>query len=327
MEIEGSSLDRILIQLYKALLEKGRINREASRGPNKELLGLTIRLTNPLSRLSRSEDRGRPFSALGELLWYLTGSDSLYFIHPYISAYEKESLNGVLPGAYGPRLFNMRGQYNQLENIIKVLTKSPGSRRAVIQLFDASDIQERLPEIPCTTTMQFHVRDGKLYLSVTMRSNDAYLGFPHDVFCFTMLQEMVARKLGLELGDYIHHAGSMHIYTDREKGALEYIEEGFQKPIYMPRMPDGDPFELVEKIKNLELRLRRQDNFDAQTEMESDYWSDFMRLLQVFWAKGDIPQITSLLKQFKNSVYRSHLEGRLDTMKRKAEEYTKKKDR
>jgi thymidylate synthase len=34
----------------------------------------------------------------------------------------------------------------------------------------------------------------------TMRSNDAYLGLPHDVFCFTMLQEIIARSLGREIG-------------------------------------------------------------------------------------------------------------------------------
>lgn len=42
-----------------------------------------------------------------------------------------------------------------------------------------------------------------------MRSNDAYLGFPHDVFFFTMIQELVARSLGIRVGDY-HHFATTH---------------------------------------------------------------------------------------------------------------------
>jgi thymidylate synthase len=42
---------------------------------------------------------------------------------------------------------------------------------------------------------QFHLSEKQLHLSVTLRSNDAYWGLPHDVFSFTMIQEMMARRL------------------------------------------------------------------------------------------------------------------------------------
>ena len=71
----------------------------------------------------------------------------------------------------------------------------------MIQLFNAEDISSEHKEVPCTTTMQFFQRDGRLHMAATLRSNDAYKGVPHDVFCFTMLQEMIACQLGVELGD------------------------------------------------------------------------------------------------------------------------------
>ena len=212
MEISAESVDGLILHLYKALDRYGGRNEGSTRGPCTELLGVTLRLSNVQARLSRSENRGKPFSAIGELLWYLSGSDKLEFIEPYVPRYKKEAVNGVLPGAYGPRLFQMRGQINQITNICDLLSRKPSSRRAVIQLFNAEDLVGNLPEIPCTTTMQFHRRDEKLHMSVTMRSNDAYLGLPHDLFCFTMIQELVASYLRVETGEYIHHAGSMHVY-------------------------------------------------------------------------------------------------------------------
>lgn len=44
-----------------------------------------------------------------------------------------------------------------------------------------------------------------------MRGNDAVTGLLCDVFSFTLLQEFAARQLGVEVGSYTHHVGSMHI--------------------------------------------------------------------------------------------------------------------
>ena len=197
MEIVRDNLDDVLIELYKGLLAEGSANH-GSRGGTVELLGVTLRVLQPRARLSRSEDRGKPFSAIGELLWYLSGSDRLEFIEPYIKRYADDAVGGILQGAYGPRFLKKNGSINQIQNIIDLLTRKPGSRRAVIQLFDAEDIATEKKEIPCTTALQFHLRDGVLHMSATMRSNDAYWGLPHDVFCFTMLQEMIARRLGAD---------------------------------------------------------------------------------------------------------------------------------
>jgi thymidylate synthase len=186
MEIQGDCLDHVLHRLYQELLQNGQPHT-GSRGNTLELIGVAIGILKPRARISRSENRGRPFSALGELLWYLSGSDKLEFIEPYIPQYTKDAVDGKIQGAYGPRLLAMRGKIDQLASIERLLIEKPGSRRAVIQLFNAEDIATHHEEVPCTTTLQFHMRRGFLHMSVTMRSNDAYLGLPHDVFCFTML--------------------------------------------------------------------------------------------------------------------------------------------
>lgn len=307
MEIEQKSLDDVLIKLYKRLIESGNENR-STRGINLEILGVTIRIEHPRNRLSRSENRGKPFSAIGELFWYLSGSNKLEFIYPYIRDYEKDAEDGVLPGAYGPRLFGSNEfSVNQIMNVVDILTRKPSSRRAVIQLFDSKDIESGHKEIPCTTTLQLHIRENVMHMSTTMRSNDAYLGLPHDVFCFTMLQEMLACRLGVELGSYIHHVGSMHIYERHIENAENYITEGYQKPNEMPIMPSGNPFDIVDELLHAEWLARKGVNFQASEFVNDGYWSDIIRMIQAYWIRIRKEDPRKLKDEFVNEVYLQYL--------------------
>ncbi len=309
MEISGESLDEILIDLYEKLLNSTLHNR-GSRGSTLEMLGVLLRISKPRARLSRSENRGKPFSALGELLWYLTGSDKFDFIQPYVPRYSQDATDGILHGAYGPRFFAMRGNIDQIENVARLLNRRPTSRRAVIQLFNAEDIASEHKEIPCTTTLQFHLRESRLHLSVTLRSNDAYWGLPHDVFCFTMLQEMMACRLEADLGEYCHYVGSMHAYDKFFGKMREYIAEGFQKAVEMPTMPPQDPFALVGLLLEAEKRARRGDRVVAAELTRDPYWADIIRLIQVFWASGQNERLNELKAEFVHPIYRSYLESR-----------------
>ena len=103
MEIQGECLDHVLHGLYQKLLRNGQPHT-GSRGDTLELLGVAIGILKPRARISRSENRGRPFSALGELLWYFSGSDELEFIDPYVPEYRNDAVDGKIQGAYGPRL-------------------------------------------------------------------------------------------------------------------------------------------------------------------------------------------------------------------------------
>lgn len=316
VEIERESLDAVLHQLYKEIDAHGR-QHAGSRGNTLELLGVSLRITNPRARISRSENRGKPFSALGELLWYLSGSDSLDLIEPYVSEYAREAVGGILEGAYGPRLLAMRGSIDQFASVEKLLRKKPGSRRAVVQLFNAEDIAADHVEVPCTTTLQFHQREGRLHMSATLRSNDAYWGLPHDVFCFTMIQEMMARRLGISLGEYHHFVGSMHVYDDYLAEMRAYLAEGFQQVHAMPAMPEGNPFGRVDVLLALEGRLRQGEPIDVDAEMGDPYWADIARLLQVFWsrkhassAEDHVRRLDEIRAQLASPSYGPYVDGR-----------------
>ena len=94
MHIVRETLDDVLLQLYPELLGSTSVVL-ASRGEFTEAIGALIEIQNPRARLSRSETRGKLFSSLGELLWYLSRDNQLVFIERYLSHYREESDDGV----------------------------------------------------------------------------------------------------------------------------------------------------------------------------------------------------------------------------------------
>ncbi|MDZ4194141.1 thymidylate synthase [Ectopseudomonas hydrolytica] len=278
MFIKGDTVDDLLKKVFKEVLDNG-IETEPTKGKTKELPGVLLKLTNPLGRLSRTEGKGTIFSCLGELLWYLSGSNQLNQIQYYIQHYDQYSDDGkTIFGAYGPKLFGVNGQF---PSVIQALRERSSTRKAVIQLFSSSDIEAPHKDIPCTCTLQFLVRDGKLSLYTTMRSNDAYKGLPHDIFAFTMLQELTARKLAIPMGEYGHYVTSLHIYLDDLDRIERFQNEGWQEKVYMPSMPEGDQTRNVLRLLKHERELRLLNKRVSGAHLDT-YWRDLSILLEVF---------------------------------------------
>ncbi|QOG03480.1 thymidylate synthase [Flavobacterium sp. MDT1-60] len=306
MFIEENTLDDLMHKVLGALINIP-VNNKATKGRNSEIFGALLKLNNPLARLSRSETKGKSFSPLGELLWYLSGSNSLEFIQFYLGDYSQYSDDDLtIHGGYGPRIFNMHGEFNQFQKIIDLLKNKPSTRRAVIQLFDASDLKISYNDIPCTCFLQFAIRDEKLNLFVSMRSNDAFKGLPHDIFCFTMIQEIVARSLDFEIGEYYHSVSSLHLYEDDIEKAKKYINEGLQSSKFqMPPMPKENVFEKIEIIKEYENKIRNEVDFNIDNIEIDPYWYDLIILLKIhsLYKNNKIVEIEKIKEKISSKIY------------------------
>ena len=189
----------------------------------------------------------------------------------------------------------------------------------MIQLFDASDITADFKEIPCTCSIQFLIRDQKLNMYVSMRSNDAYWGLPHDIFSFTMLQEIIARKLGVDLGQYYHSVGSLHLYDNQQVNAQQYLDEGFQSTtIAMPPMPLEDPFPSLEVVKIQEKLIRTtEDTIIDYSKCGEKYWCDLIRLLSIHkLLKYNKPLDIENVKNDIDQRYLTYINKRLSTLQK-----------
>lgn len=279
-----------------------------TKGACREINGITLELRHPLARISQSEARGKLISALGELCWYLSGSDDATVMNYYVGGYDENADNGInVHGAYGPRLFPPSGS-GAFATVQHLLGRKPNSRQAVIQIFSMRDIEEYHKDVPCTCFLQFLVRDSRIHLIVSMRSNDIIKGFPHDVFAFTMLQEVLARSLSLELGWYKHNVGSFHLYyepTDLQL-ARQFLNEGFQSTTgRMPPMPPGDPWPSIQRLLQAEAEIRQGLGLSIDLTSLDPYWADLIRILQAYkYSKmGNDAGVEQVLGTLSNNFY------------------------
>ncbi len=315
MHIKKRTIDDLLNDVFRNIFNEG-IEVIPTQGKNMEIFGASLVLENPKARLSQTESRGKAFSAIGELLWYLSGSNRLDFIEYYLPNYYKFSDDGkTVYGAYGTRLFSKSSDKNQIEVVANKLRSKPNSRKAVIQIFDRVDILEPHKDVPCTCTMQFVIRRDRLKMAVHMRSNDAYIGLPHDIFSFTMLQEILARELGVEVGTYHHLVGSLHLYERNKEQASTYLKEGYQSlEVEMPDMPPGSQWDQIEIVLKLEKTLRENQTINTQDYKSlNSYWKDIVLLLQIHakFKNGDTINIDYLKQQLQYSGYKTFVEDKL----------------
>jgi thymidylate synthase len=258
--------------------------------------------------MSRTESRCLLFGALGELLWYLAGSDDLAFIQYYVPRYPKDGVDiPTVRAAYGPRL------REQIDWVIELLRAKSTTRRAVIPIYQAIDCDISHREVPCTCTLQFLLRENRLELLVHMRSNDAFLGLPGDVFSFTMIQELVARALGAEMGRYKHFAGSLHLYDVDHQKAKHFIDEGWQSKASMPLMPSGDQRPHLHQLLQLEESIRNGLNPAIPVSMP-DYWKDLAYLLKIYRAdhkdKASAKRVKALREKISNPIFGPYIDKR-----------------
>ena len=280
--VEGNNMDEILISTIKLINQNGI--RANPRGMwIKEILGYGFTLQNPRNRLIYNPERkfALPF-ALGEFLWYLRGSDSCDIISYYNSKYVKYSDDKLtLNGAYGKRIFSsVQDNKSQWDKIVEKLKSDNCSRQAVISIYSKEDIFTNSKDIPCTSTIQFFIRDNKLNCIVNMRSNDLIWGTCYDVFNFTMLQELLVRELEVELGWYKHIAGSMHIYEYHSELVQRILKSEYE--VY--EMPKMSRLSEEAKHKLLECEEKYRNGMNV-TYTYDKFWGNICKVLKLYSIK------------------------------------------
>lgn len=176
-----------------------------------EIINATTVLTDPTRNIVTNEVRNLSMRyGIGEMLWYMSGNNELKEIQKYTKGWDRMSDDGVHVNSNYGWCIKYKFGFDQWEYIKNMLKEHPETRQAVIHIKSADNKESK--DVNCTISLQFFIRDGKLYCTAYMRSNDIWLGYPYDVFQFTNMQTLLSMELGLELGTYTHIAGSLHLY-------------------------------------------------------------------------------------------------------------------
>jgi thymidylate synthase len=208
-------------QAYLAVLRTISEDYEFVNSPrgnsSRECLGLSFQLTDPRQRTPFLAARKiNPVYHYAEALWYLGGRHDLDMIAYYAPRRRADSRDQTTidGSAYGERIFAPRpdGRSSAFVQALDLLRSEKDSKRAVLPVFRPGELDiMNSPDVPCLLGLHLLVREGKLHMVCYMRANDADRGLIADVFSFTLIQEFTAALLGLGLGTYTHHVGSIHI--------------------------------------------------------------------------------------------------------------------
>lgn len=104
---------------------------------------------------------------------------------------------------------------SQVEDVINLLKEIPASRHGIISIYDPAIDGKRRDgkhRVPCSIYYLLTIREGKVQMLYNIRSNDFITHFPYDITLARMLQDFVAKMLGLPAGDFIYQSGSLHAF-------------------------------------------------------------------------------------------------------------------
>ncbi|MFR9722947.1 thymidylate synthase [Streptomyces sp. MS19] len=270
--------------------------RNSPRGnASHECIGLSFQLSNPRERsLYLPARKVNPAFHFAEALWYLGGRDDLAMMAHYSPRMREFSRDGkTIPSAYGSRIFNAAGaNSSQFETVLRLLRTEEDSKRAVLQVFRPEElVRQDNPDVSCVIALHLLVRDERLHMVCYMRANDANRGLVADAFSFTFIQEYAAVLLGLKLGTYTHHVGSMHI-GDRDMdrvarilAATDASPRTRRSEFAFPAMPAGTSAATIATVLAHEEALRhneigyRPDDIAAM-ELPS-YWRQIVLVFEI----------------------------------------------
>jgi len=252
---------------FADIMEKG--DEIAVRGQlTREICNQVTILERPLERFLFLPGRLNDCVAqIAESIWILAGRNDIAWLSHYLPRAPDFSDDGkTWRAGYGPRLRNWRGRTDQLDEVRKLLLSDPSTRRAVMTIFDPELDYEASLDIPCNNWIAWLIRDGRLNMSIALRSNDAMWGFSGaNAFEWSVLHELLAHWTNTQVGTATFFAASFHLYERHFKIVPAIVSRFHGISPYdfgIRRLP------LSVKWTNLERTL--QDWFAAEEHIRSD---------------------------------------------------------
>ncbi len=176
-------------------------------------------------------------SIIYELLWFLNGDTNIKYLNDNGVTIWNEwaDESGDLGPVYGKQWRSWEGAdgktIDQISDVIKQLKTNPASRRMIVSAWNVADLP-KMGLMPCHALFQFYVADGKLSCQLYQRSADVFLGVPFNIASYALLTMMIAQVCDLQLGDFVHSFGDVHIYNNHfEQVALQLSREPFALPV------------------------------------------------------------------------------------------------
>ena len=229
---------QIYLDLLADVLAHGADKSDRTGTGTKSVFGRQIRinLADGFPLLTTKKIHWR--SVVYELLWFLRGDTNIAYLNENgVRIWDEwADANGDLGPVYGHQwrrwtAADGRG-IDQIQQVLDDIRTNPQSRRLIVSAWNPADLPSmKLP--PCHLLFQFYVHNGVLSCQLYQRSADLFLGVPFNIASYALLTHMVAHLSGLQVGEFVHTFGDLHLYHNHLAQAREQLT---RTPHALPRL-------------------------------------------------------------------------------------------
>ncbi len=231
------------LSLLKNILENGTDKSDRTGTGTRSLFGYQMRFNLADGFPLVTTKKVHLKSIIHELLWFLQGDTNIGYLKEHnVKIWDEwADENGDLGPVYGKQWRSWEGangvEFDQVKDVIHQLKNNPDSRRIIISAWNVADLP-KMKLMPCHCLFQFYTapsktEGGKRTLSCQLyqRSADVFLGVPFNIASYALLTMMIAQVCDMELGDFVHTFGDVHLYNNHfEQAALQLQRTPFALP-------------------------------------------------------------------------------------------------
>lgn len=238
---KSSSFDDIYLNLANKVMEQQQFRYDRTGTGTYSIFGEQIQfdIENCVPLLTTKRVAWK--SCIEELLWFLRGdTNSNILKNKNVNIWNDNSTRAFLDKAglyhlkegdcganysfqwryFGQTYINSETsykkntKYDQINNVMNLLRSNPTSRRIFMSAWNPVDLDKTvLP--PCHVSVQFYVDNANgLHCHMYQRSCDVFLGLPFNIFSYTVLTYILAKKCNYVPKKLIISFGDVHIYKN-----------------------------------------------------------------------------------------------------------------
>lgn len=233
------------LQLLEHILKNGTDKSDRTGTGTRSVFGYQMRfdLANGFPLVTTKKLHLK--SIIHELLWFLKGDTNIkYLKEKGVRIWDEwADENGDLGPVYGKQWRSWEGAegkvFDQISELIQQIKTNPDSRRLIVSAWNVSELPE-MNLMPCHCLFQFYTAPSsssgggekrKLSCQLYQRSADVFLGVPFNIASYALLTMMIAQVCDLELGEFIHSFGDVHLYSNHfEQAELQLTRTPFPLP-------------------------------------------------------------------------------------------------
>jgi len=220
---------RQYLDLLNHILEKGTDKSDRTGTGTRSVFGHQIRFDLEAGFPMLTTKKLHLKSIIYELLWFLKGDTNVKYLQEngvrIWNEWARE--DGGLGPVYGKQWRSWEGAdgrtHDQIMKVIDLIKNNPDSRRIIVNAWNVGELDE-MALCPCHCMFQFYVADGKLSCQLYQRSADAFLGVPFNIASYALLTMMMAQVCGLQVGEFVHTFGDLHLYSNHFEQAKTQLQ-------------------------------------------------------------------------------------------------------